>query len=279
MQGKLIAIFSDSGLRAREVADTLQRYIETQVTTDADLATRLERIQLSPDAIELQTLDENRDKGQGIAISDAGNVPLVRVATPKPQEMPALDVPEADLGMQASHDARLATSRVYDCVRDRDMDANSSATSSGFHPWSVLSEVSMAIISVIAIISLPLHEPELKRFRQLVSPAAHDTDLDPGAEVLPDDELLSEPSGAGPSTQIRDRLLHTESHLTEEFRRHYGLFWDSDGAPTASSSKNVKRQLAIFDRDPPSGCSTGPIGDDLVCFLVQMAYAYKLTAI
>lgn len=66
-------------------------------------------------------------------------------------------------------DAVLEASRVYSRVRDREVDAMTLVLTTRSHAWSILSGISMAEISVMAVISLPLHLPELRRFRQLSS--------------------------------------------------------------------------------------------------------------
>lgn len=274
VQERLIAISSNSDLRAREIADTLQHHIEHEVDADGDLAARLERVQLPPGAVELATLETSLDERQEMAIEEAGDVSASRFTTPQPQELPASDVPEPDAGTLATYDAILAKSRIYDRVKDREMDAMSTATTSRSHAWSVLSGVSMAQISVVAIISLPLHEVELQRFRQLLLPASE-------REPATFDDLIHPlvPGSRTRSTQVPDEPLDADSLIEEEFKRHYGLYWNSGGAPPASATSCLEKQLSRLERNPSPWYSAGPAGDNMVRFWARMAYAYKLTSI
>ena len=106
---------------------------------------------MPPDVVELEILPELRDEGQETTTPDARNTVPVTIATPQPQSIP---VPEADLGIQATFDAVLATTKVYDRVKNRDVDAMTSVSTTRPHPWSALPGASLAEISVIAVISL-----------------------------------------------------------------------------------------------------------------------------
>ncbi len=226
---------------------------------------------MPPDAIELQTLDETRDKGQETTSSDAGKVTPIRATTPQPQEIPELDVPEAEPGVQACYDAVLATTRVYDRVKDRNVDALTSVSTTRSHPWSVLSGISMAELSVIAVISLPLYEPELRRFRHLVSPVNQI-----GHDLGVDDETFN--SFARPNPHVPSYLFPQFSRgisrenwlLKQEFLDHYGLHWNSGGTPGDHSLKSIERQLNQLVRNPPPMCTAQPIGDDLVCLFARV---------
>ncbi|KAK3174234.1 hypothetical protein OEA41_001478 [Lepraria neglecta] len=225
-------------------------------------------------------MDETRDEGQGTTTPDAGNITPVRAATPQPQEIPELDVPEADPRMQATYDVVLARTRVYNRVRDRDVDAITSVSTTRSRPWSVLSGVSMANISIIAVISLPLHEPEMRRFRQLMSPINH-VGLDVEFDNRSDDDF-AESNGLSPSYLLprSTREFPREyPHLTEDFLRYYGLFWNSSGTPTAHSLRRINKELNRMAHDPPSMCNAQPIGDDLVCLFAQVPCVFKLTNI
>jgi len=260
--------------------------VEQQVEADTDLTARLGRIQLPPDIIDFQTFDQTRDEGQGMITSNNEAMTPVRTGSPLPHEIPELDVPEVEPAMQPTLDVVLAATRVYSRVNDRDVDAMTSVSTTRSRAWSVLSGLSMAEISVIAVISLPLYEPELRRFRQLVwphHPSESGIRFDDIFEIEDFDALEVEDSATSdlnPPFTSRSGLKPPArfQHDTKEFRRTYGLVWNSGGLPRGGVKKILK-DLGDMSRNPPPLCSAGPIGDDMVRFCVEFLRMFKLTNI
>lgn len=120
---------------------------------------------MPPDAIKPETSErvDQEDEHQETSGSD---VPAKATQDEKQQAF------VTDPPVHVTFDIVLASTRVYNRVQDREVDAMSSVSTTRSHAWSVLSGVSLAQISLIAVISLPLHESELERFRRLTSLAA-----------------------------------------------------------------------------------------------------------
>lgn len=152
---------------ARESTDNLHLYISDKVDEDPELATRLEEIQLRSGTFGIQTLHTTSDVGQLTASGDAGDVLPEAALTLQCQALPELTFQKVDHGFGTSYNNTLNSTRVYSRVRNRDVDAVSTVSTSRTRAWSILSGVSIADVSIVAVISLPLYEPELRKVRQL----------------------------------------------------------------------------------------------------------------
>ena len=135
--------------------------MNNEIETDATLTTRLEQIPMGPATIDLGTSDEPCDEEQSIGASDGGDITPTGATTPSLDKIPQRDLPEPDPKRKETYNDTLATTRVYSRVRDREVNAFSISTDRS-HAWSALSGVSMSKISVLAVISLPLYESELR---------------------------------------------------------------------------------------------------------------------
>jgi hypothetical protein len=71
---------------------------------------------------------------------------------------------------KATFEVVLSTTRVYDRVKGREIDAMSIFSTNRSHAWSLLSGLSLAQASAISVIKLPLYDPGLRRFWAFASP-------------------------------------------------------------------------------------------------------------
>jgi hypothetical protein len=163
-------MISESDLSAWESADSLQRHIEQQVEVDWSLARRLEALQLPSGVIELDDLGnfptgELQELGDPEPVSTRPSLPR----NPGHGDNDNESIPDTGLPVQVTFGVILSTTRVYDRVRDREVDDITSVLTTRSHALSVLSGRSQAEISVIAVIKLPRYEVELERFRRVTS--------------------------------------------------------------------------------------------------------------
>src|SRR5438034_19189 len=100
-----------------------------------DLSERLESLQLPADAIELENLgDRNADDLQQLGDSDSQSVTPVRGTSPTPgcltgnHEDSNLEAPDRGANVKKSFEPILATTRVYNKVQGREVDAMSSVS-------------------------------------------------------------------------------------------------------------------------------------------------------
>jgi hypothetical protein len=235
------------------------------VEGSSDLAARLEQLQLQPDANQpdelISTPPSVSSDEQALA---AGDTTPTRAPSPPPIAPTDESIPEADPSVQATFEVVLSTTRVYDRVKD--IDAMSTVSTNRSHAWSILSGLSLAQVSAIAIIKLPLYDPELRRFWTLASPMSTTATLAERYSYETEDSIL-DPAGA------RSRPRRAEQD--EAWLRYYGVV-PSDGSswriPSAGSGwrsgalKWIRKDLADLERDPPLSVVAGPIADDDLVF-------------
>jgi hypothetical protein len=152
---------SESDIEAHETVISLQQHIEQQVEEDSDLASRLVQLELPPGATELDEPVLTGGYESPDPEEDAGTVSRGTSST-TPGAQPSADVnytaegtTEIDTPVQRGFETVLSSSQVYDRVKHRKIDAASTVSTTRSRAWSVLSGLSMAQISVIAVINLP----------------------------------------------------------------------------------------------------------------------------
>lgn len=165
---------SDSYLDAQQFAWLLQGQIDQLVGRNRNMERRLRSlppIDDDEDADSTRTVRRSAVRERN-AVQDAeassvvSNRRLAIASSPNPSI-------SSFINMRSGHrhfERVLFLSRVYSRVHHREMDEGRSAlTSSSFRSWSVLSGISLAQISVVAVINLPLSGAEVHRFQAIVS--------------------------------------------------------------------------------------------------------------
>jgi hypothetical protein len=159
---------SNSDIEAQQSAASLQEHIEQQVEGSSDLAARLEQLQLPADAIQPGELTSTPPSvSSDEQAPAAGDTTPTRAPSPPPIAPTDGSIPDADPSIEATFEVVLLTTRVYDRVKDREIDAMSTVSTNRSRAWSILSGLSLAQVSAISVIKLPLHDSELRRFRAL----------------------------------------------------------------------------------------------------------------
>ena len=226
-------------MEAANSAVSLQEHIEMEVLGDPDLTTRLEGLETMPGTSwPVESINSLPAPQSGDATPrQAPSSPKLQ---PEPNSQSAID------GLGESFEIVLLSTRVYDRVKHRESDATSTIQTSRSHAWSIVSGISLSQISIIAVIKLPLHEAELKRFMNLAT-------ADPGpaaSEVDAKTESIS-------STPEEVQKLSILDQRKEFFKR-----W-SDTAKSAAG-RRICKELWDMELDPPTSCVASPTDDNLV---------------
>jgi hypothetical protein len=257
---------SNSDIEAQQSAASLQEHIEQQVEGSSDLAARMEQLQLPPDAIQPgELISTPRSVSSDEQAPVTGDTTPTRAPSPPPIAPTDESIPDADPSVKATFEAVLLTTRVYDRVKDREIDAMSTISTTRSCAWSILSGLSLAQVSVIAVIKLPLHDSELRRFWALARPSSISTttklaeqysplDLTEDKEALYENEdsiLNLAGAKSGPRNLTQDRLRNNRIVL-------------SNRAGFSKILGRLNKELADLEREPLLNITVGPTEDNLV---------------
>lgn len=166
----------------------------------------------------------------------AGDTTPTRAPSPPSIAPTDESIPDADPSIETTFEVVLLTTRVYDRVKDREIDAMSTVSTNRSRAWSILSGLSLAQVSVIAVIKLPLYDSELRRFRALACPSSMSTTT---------------------------KSAEDEEALWQDWLRDLDII-PSNGGGSNGALKRIKKELVDLEREPLSNIAAGPFGDDLV---------------
>lgn len=160
---------SDTYAEATQNAAQLQEPIlEQQVDDDSDLSARLEKLRLSTNDNEGDTLAVDSTITSGAAL------------TTQPTSQVKKSVLDADLSTEEPFEATLAVTTVYGRSQPQETDVTSMISTNRSRAWSVLSGLSLSQLSANDLAKLPLNDTEIRSRLSLVSP--------PVSSLVVDDE-------------------------------------------------------------------------------------------
>jgi len=250
---------SDSDIQAREAAHDLQLHVDQQVQEDGSLSKRLESLQLPTDASEDEDttgMDTYISEVPGTKKDPTTRQQIVTVvagseatAPTQPQGAesdkntePRDHLVEPSTGQQLPFNLVLASTRVYGRVKDVEIDAVTSISSTRSWGWSILSGLSLTEISIISVIKLPLYDQELARFYRIAS--ASMTRLSKPEEHI---------------SHAIQQTIHLEGRIDDDTLSGKPVDAERYVSP---AEKRIKRELLALERDCPSHCWAGPIDED-----------------
>lgn len=153
------------------------------------LSARLEALELPLDAIELDSI-------RGIPYSEAEEprvsesvTATARARAKQPDGVADTPTMVWQQGTMVTEpfEVVLSTTRVYDRVSNREIDEVFTISTARSYAWSMLSGLSLAQVSIIAVIKLPLSEAESRRFQQMVSLSAGEDLIE--VPILPENDM------------------------------------------------------------------------------------------
>ncbi|KAL8713130.1 MAG: hypothetical protein Q9220_002651 [cf. Caloplaca sp. 1 TL-2023] len=217
------------------------------------MVARLEGIELPLEDIEMPSRNRTYEEDREVIDAGGGSTSTMRNHSAQPPRVRHLEPPEPNLGLDVELSVILATSRVYRRVQTRDVDAMTTVSTSRSHPWSILSGVSLAQISIVAVISLPLHEHELASNEKLLALEDYN-----GGHGYFDKDVTFEPESSSDSTTSRPRrfILYRSQYLPRPFPHHaveymenYSVRPRPNSTPDVLTLRRIKGEYRHLYRD------------------------------
>jgi hypothetical protein len=151
---------SESDLEAKQSQDTLQNLVEQLLESNQDLSKRLRNLEESCEAQSILTRCFRNSSSTGLVEEDGTNNSTF-----------ALDGLSLETGfdgfdfqfttIQLSFEDDLKTSRVYSRTQVYESDVSYTSSAVRTHAWSIFSGLSLAEVSIISAIALPIYSHEI----------------------------------------------------------------------------------------------------------------------
>lgn len=260
-----------------ESAGSLQQHIDREVESSPDLAGRLERLQSPLDSATTE-LDELAtgvcDKDRKTEKADAGDATPTRSGSPVHGASGDDGVAETKSSVQENYDVVLAATRIYARVEHREADAISSIFSDRSHAWSALSGLSLAQVSTVSVIQLPLYQSELERFQRLASPSATGP-----LSALSDPSVAQRGSQGTYSALVigrRSRVIQRDSTRSDGWLRQFGIVPEPNRTRGCPYIRLYKEWIDITS-DPSGTFLAKPISNNMVYSIASLSFLSRLT--
>lgn len=141
----------------------------------------------------------------------------------------------------------LSTTRVYNRVRHRGIDDATSITSFRSRGWSVLTGVSLARVSAISVINLPLSDAEVRRFLDLANSKPKKKTRPPPSDIRLDPRRIPR--------KLDPPALHSTPKIVQD---------EAASSRVDSGQLRVIRELDGLINNPPKSVFAQEVTDDIV---------------
>lgn len=163
-------LHSDHLENAQVLSRGLHENVRLTLRALPTLANRLDSMPIVSNGIGLRAINDFQQPSEDIESYTTDKETFTRASTPYSAASTELNVRKSAAGAQSSYDIVLSESRVYRRVQCLEIDALTTASTTGSRSWSVLSGYSLADLSVVSVFHLPLSDEELSNFRALTLP-------------------------------------------------------------------------------------------------------------
>lgn len=236
---------SGSYLEAKQSQDALQKVVEQIFESDPDLSKRRRNLEESCEAQSTLTRCFRNGSSTGLAEEDVANNPAF---TPDGLDLGETSFDGFDFQfttIQLPFEDDLKTSRVYSRTQVYESDVSFTSSAARTHAWSIFSGLSLAEVSVISAIALPLYSHEISNSQWYVFGEAHQADpqqtstIKEGSSVPP---KATAPANTSASVTSKIHGIYAASNL-RRFRRK-----PTPRGGNSASSMRLYKLVVLGDR-------------------------------